>query len=333
MKLFWRDHMLLLIIYGIQMALFPLVYWLDGYRGGSVLLYPMGLSAFFLFCYLLQRYIRHRSFYRRLSQEIVSLDESMQKTDNAPLSEALDRLMTKQFRLYQAEIAHYKNKLHDHITFITQWVHQMKTPISVIDLTIQEEDHPHNDSIKEELDRLYKGLDMVLYASRLEHFEHDFHVESIHLSQLVKQVISENRRLFIRHKLYPDVQIPDHLTIYSDEKWLSFILTQLLTNAVRYSAGIGKKITFYGEDRGKRVILEVRDEGVGIRKQDRRRVFDPYFTGRHGRDYPESTGMGLYLVREICSRLEHHVRLESKEGVGTVVRLVFRRSTPAHTNK
>lgn len=323
MKLFWREHTSLLIIYFLQMALFPVIYWLDGYKNVSVLFYSVGLSTFFLFCYLVQRYINHQTFYQRLSQTIDSLEETIQKTGDSPLPEALDQLMEKQFKCYQDEIIHYKKKLKDHITFITQWVHQMKTPISVIQLTIQEEDNPHFDSIQEELDRLRKGLEMVLYASRLDEFEHDFHVESIYLSQLVKKVIADNRRLFIRNHVYPDIQVPTDLIIYSDEKWLAFILSQLLTNAVRYSSGKGKKVTFKANWRGKKVILEVQDQGIGIPKQDLRRVCDPYFTGQHGREYQESTGMGLYLVREICNKLDHQIELESEEGIGTIVRLVF----------
>lgn len=323
MRLFWREHIPLLTIYLIQMLLFPLIYWLDGYRNVPVLFYSVGLSTFFLFCYLMQRYICHQTFYRRLSHTIHSLEETFQKTGDSPLPEALDQLMEQQFQHYQDEIILYKKKLQDHITFISQWVHQMKTPISVIQLTIQEEDDPHYNSIQEELDRLRKGLEMVLYASRLDEFEHDFHVESINLSQLVKKAIADHRRLFIRNQVYPDIHVPADLTIYSDEKWLSFILSQLLTNAVRYSAGKGKKVTFYADWQGKNVVLEVQDQGIGIPKQDLRRVCDPYFTGQHGREYQESTGMGLYLVREIGNKLNHQIELESEEGVGTIVRLVF----------
>ncbi|SFX07808.1 Signal transduction histidine kinase [Thermoactinomyces sp. DSM 45891] len=323
MRLFFREHIPLLAFYFIQMALFPLLYWLDGYKQLPIIFYSMGLSLFFLTTYLFQRFISHKTFYRRMSQTMDALDDAMQKSGDSPLPEALDYLMERQFQCYQDEIIHYKKKLQDHITFINQWVHQMKTPISVIHLTIQDGDNEQSKSIQEELDRLRKGLDMVLYASRLDEFEHDFHVKPISLAPLVKKVIAENRRLFFRNKVYPDIQVPDDLTVYSDEKWLAFILNQLLTNAVRYSAGKGQKITFQGKQAGNYVALEVCDHGIGIPKQDLRRVFDPYFTGEHGREYQESTGMGLYLVREICKKLNHRVIIESEVGVGTTVRLSF----------
>ncbi|MGA8943233.1 MAG: sensor histidine kinase [Thermoactinomyces sp.] len=325
MSLFLREQTPLLIFYLIQMSLFPLIYWLDGYKNLSVLVYPVFLSLFLLVCYLVYRYVSHRAFYRFLTHHVDSLDHSLKKTGNSPLPEAFDLFVHKQFQHYNQKIVHYKNRIQDHITFITQWVHQMKTPISVIHLLVQEEDHPRFRSIQDELDRLRKGLEMVLYASRLNQFEHDFLVEPIRLSKLVQQVISENRRLFIGNRVYPDLLVPKDLLIYSDEKWLAFVLNQLITNAVRYSAGKGNRITFYAGSQGEKAFLEVRDQGIGIPAQDLRRVFEPYYTGQRGREFRESTGMGLYLVRKVCDQLEHQVELESEEGVGTVVRIFFRK--------
>ncbi len=326
MNLFWREHTPLLFFYLLQMSLFPLIYWLDGYKDLSALIYSVFLSLFLLICYLVYRYVSHRTFYRCLTHDVDSLDDSLKKTGTSPLPEAFDLFVQRQFQHYKREIIGYKNKIEDHIIFITQWVHQMKTPISVICLTVQEEDNPRFRSIQDELDRLRKGLEMVLYASRLNQFEHDFLVEPIELSQLVQRVISENRRLFISNRIYPDLLVPKDLFIYSDEKWLTFVLSQLITNAVRYSAGKGDRITFYAESQGKMAFLEVRDQGIGIPDQDLRRVFEPYFTGHRGREFQESTGMGLYLVRKVCDQLEHRVELESEEDVGTVVRIFFRQA-------
>jgi signal transduction histidine kinase len=301
-----------------------LIYWLGGYHDRSIALYALLLSSFLLLGYLCYRYFSHQVFYRRLSRPLDALDESLQETGHTPLAYALNQLLETQFQHYENKIHHYQRKLESHITFINQWVHQMKTPLSVIHLTIQDEDDPLFASIQEELHRLQKGLEMVLYTSRLGHFEHDFHVESIPLFHLVKKVISENKRLFIRNQVYPEILVDEHIEVYSDEKWLPFILGQLVTNAVRYSAGSHEKVTISSYLRENRVVLEVKDRGIGIPKRDIRRVFDPFFTGQHGREYRESTGMGLYLVREGCRRLGHQVELESEAGVGTIVRLILK---------
>lgn len=325
MKLLLREHIPLLLIYLLQLAFTILICWLDGYRNTFALLYAVFLSTFLLACYLAYRYIRHRSLYRSLSMPNAdrTLEGMLEPPSQVPLVAAWNQMMSTQYRLYHNEINRYETKIKNRVIFMDQWVHQMKTPLSVIHLTIQQENDPVFDQVREELDRLSEGLETVLYSSRLDQFEHDFVVESVHLDRMIQEVIAKYRRLFIRNRIYPDNRVDKSWIVASDEKWLSFIFTQLVTNAVRYSRGVGQNVHFSVHLRGKHVILEVTDEGIGIPPEDQKRVFDAYFTGHNGRQYDESTGMGLYLVQEVCRRLGHRVELESQPGVGTTVRLVF----------
>lgn len=323
MKLFLRDHLLLTIIYAIQMLLMVFVFWLDGYRHLEPILYAMFLSTCLFIFYLTYRFITLRSFYFRLSDPITEMNDALAEQSNQPLVIGLNELMASLYRLHQNDIRMYEKKLQDRITFINQWVHQMKTPLSVIHLTIQHEDDPVFDSIREEIDRLSAGLETALYSSRLDQFEQDFVVEPVHLDETISKIVTANKRLFIRNRVYPEVAVNKKWIVASDEKWLSFVLSQLITNAVRYSAGLGQKVTITVYLRGKHVVLEVADHGVGIPKEDQKRVFDAYFTGENGRQYRESTGMGLYLVHEVCKRLGHRVELESEVGVGANVRIIF----------
>jgi two-component system, OmpR family, sensor histidine kinase YxdK len=324
-KLFFREQVPLIVIYMIQLVLTPLIYWLDGYYHLSITLYVMLLNSFLLLGYLVFRFFSLRSFYHRLSQPLARLDESLQGTPStSPLTESLAQLLQTQYQYYDQQIQQNQAEIENHITFINQWVHQMKTPLSVINLTIQEKDDPIFDDIREELDRLQRGLETILYLSRLHQFKQDFQVGPVNLNEMVTKVVSENKRLFIRNHVYPEIQVDPHMNVRSDEKWLTFIFGQLITNAIRYSAGTGKKVNVSSYPRGKRIVLEVTDHGIGIPKQDIRRVFAPYFTGQHGRKYRESTGLGLYLVHEVCKQLDHQVELASAEGVGTTVRILFR---------
>jgi signal transduction histidine kinase len=283
----------------------------------------MFLGIFLLVCYLIYRYLSNRYFYQRLSTPPESLEEFSEPVGWGPLNQALHQLLHGQYRLYQAKIHEYDRKKREHVTFISQWVHQMKTPLSVISLTVQEEDDPRAQSIREEADRLAKGLEMVLYATRMDVFEQDFRVERVVLRELVHKVIQENKRLFIRNYVYPDLQVEPGLTVESDAKWLFFVVGQLITNAIRYSSGSQQNVTVSSTIRGCDVVLEVRDRGVGIPSGDIKRIFRPFFTGENGRVFQESTGMGLYLVKEICTRLNHQVEVESEVGVGTAMRIVF----------
>lgn len=323
MKLFIRDHTPLMVTVIVQLLAVLFIFWLDGYRHLPVALYALIFGLFIFGCYLFYRFVSLRAFYERLSSKAQYLEEANQKYGDAPLAAALGKLLKSQYVYYIKQLNSYEEQRNTHATFINQWVHQMKTPLSVIDLTVQEEENPHFSSIREEADKIGKGLEMVLYAARLETFEHDFKVERVSLKKLALQSIHENKRLFIKSHVYPEVKINDDLLVESDEKWMTFILNQLITNAVKYSGGSNKKVTLSGFHSGKGITFEIRDQGIGIPKTDIKRVFHPFYTGENGRIYRESTGMGLYLVKEVCERLSHQIDIQSEVGAGTTVHIHF----------
>lgn len=324
MKLFLREQIPLIVVYLAQLVLITTVYRLDGGSGLNVSLYAALLSTCLLLGYLAYRYISNRTFYERLETLPSSLDEVGGPSQDSPLAVSLRGLLGSQFRLYKNDLHSYRHKLEEHIHFINQWVHGMKTPLSVIHLMIQDKDGQPFTAIGDELDRLKKGLDTVLYTARLDTFEHDFYVERLDLETLVRSVTSDQKRLFIRNRIFPTIQMDEPIAVTTDEKWIGFVFTQLITNAVRYTVEEGKHVYFHGYiQEEKRAVLEITDEGVGIPAGDLPRVFDPYFTGVNGRTFQESTGMGLYLVKQICSKLGHEVSITSEEGKGTSVRIVF----------
>lgn len=323
MKLFLREQRPMILIYAIQLAVILVVYWLDGYRNLANSLYAALLSGCLLLAYLIYRYVTNRSFYRRLEEPFASLRDFTEMKPGSPLSDSLHRLLKAQYRAYLSEIHEQQSKVEAHQHFINQWVHQMKTPVSVIHLLVQNEDDPKSVAIEDEVDRLRKGLELVLYTARLDTFERDFFVETLDLEKLVRSVTSSQKRLFIRRKVFPQIEVEGPISIASDEKWLSFVLTQIMTNAVKYTVKENAKIHLHGYVRNKEKVLEIVDEGIGIPESDLPRVFDPYFTGENGRRFQESTGMGMYLVKRICNKLGHRVELESKVGQGTKVRVVW----------
>lgn len=326
MRLFLKEHRPLVIIYLVQMLLVGVLFWLASDQHAlSIAIYSAVLSLMMLIIYLAYRYISYQKLYKRLSDALGTLDQSLNEIGDAPLAGALQELLHNQFQLYKDELYDTHQRLEHHTAFINRWVHQMKTPISVIQLTLQDLDLEDEaaDNIQEEIDRLKKGLEMALYTSRLDRFEHDFRVEEVVLRTAVEAAVADNRLWFIRHHVYPDIQIDEGITVLSDAKWLQFMMGQVMTNAVTYSAGKGSKVTFTAYQQGRQTIFEVKDEGVGILPEDLRRVFDPYFTGNRGRQYHESTGMGLYLVREVCTKLSHDVEIESVPERGTTVRFIF----------
>jgi OmpR family two-component system sensor histidine kinase YxdK len=301
------------------------LYWLSGEnRPLSIVLYGMLISSAVLLLYLCYRYVQHRRLYTLLSkQQPMDSVIGHLPLGEAPLPEAANELLQAIDRQYQEQLNGHVTRMDQHIVFMNRWVHQMKTPLSVIQLTLQDLEEESARSIQEELERLRKGLEMVIYTSRLDRFEEDFQVEALLLRKAVSEVVSENRRLFIRRGIHADIRVDGELAVYSDAKWLMFMLNQILTNAVNYTSGSGKTVIITAERQGFDTVLQISDQGIGISPEDLKRVFNPYFTGERGRQYHESTGMGLYLVREICRRLGHQVDLQSRIGEGTTVQIMF----------
>ena len=324
MKLFAKDHLMLITLNLLQLFLLLLTTWLEGFTQVSSLMYIFLLGFVLLCVYLIVRYIQNRSYYKLLSQveTMGKLEDTIQFKSNTYAAKRTEDLLHKQYQLYMKDVGQFESRQQQHILFMNRWIHQMKTPLSVANLLTKGRPDPIFVDIQEQLDRMEKGLDMVLYMSRLESFELDLFPEQIDMLEVLNEVLRDHRRLFIKNELYPSVRGEAGLMIITDKKWLAFILSQILTNAVRYSRVSSQlDIRLYREENS--IVIEVEDYGVGIAPQDIPRVFDAHFTGENGRLYRESTGMGLYMAKEICRRLNHMIELESVQGSGTTVRMTF----------
>ncbi|MEC1752799.1 HAMP domain-containing histidine kinase [Bacillus mojavensis] len=240
---------------------------------------------------------------------------------------------------YSGKLSQYINKQKQHYTFTNQWIHHMKTPVSVISLMIQEGKNGTASSfqtfleeLEDENERFRHGLDMMLQTARLEEFAFDVKPETFDLTELVRSLINQEKRQFIKRRLFPKLHVPPNaVQVSSDQKWLSFVVEQILFNALKYSKqGVGDHITIRIETQGHVTRLSVADDGIGIPAQDLPRIFDPFFTGENGRSMTQATGMGLYLAKEVCSQLGHKLDAQSKEGAGTVMTIVFSSDTLAN---
>lgn len=333
MKLFFKEHSLLIVVQVLQFFVVLSIYWLDGYRNIKPALYAIFLGFFFLGCYLIYHYYSRQKFYRKLTKQLESLDDSFQKTEPAPISEALEHLLRDQYKHYQHQIKTREKQQEEHRKFMDQWVHQMKTPLSVIELTAQNLDEPDSSNIREETEQMKMGLNTILYMARLDRLEEDFHIKPVVLSDLVNEVNHENKRFYIRNQVYPKLQLPkEEITVETDEKWLFFMLSQLVNNAIKYSAEKNNSIVISIYEEEKEAILQVTDFGVGIPTTDKRRVFDPFYTGENGRTFRESTGMGLYLTKEAADHLNHRIEMDSEIGKGTTFRVIFSETQNPYKN-
>lgn len=298
--------------------------------------YAFVLALFGLLMWLLADYLRQRSYFRELSGALRSgkLDAALQIRSGVTRDQlAVQRLIARQHEAYMDELGRYRRQQELHQHFTHQWVHQMKTPVSVIDLLAQQgaeeaEAAESFASIREEADRLTQGLDMMLYTARLSKFELDVRARRLRLEELAREVVNRHKRLCIKHGIYP--QIEGTASAETDEKWMAFTIGQLVTNAIKYSApkqGAKRLYIRIAQEPGGSASLSIRDEGIGIPAHELPRVFDPFFTGENGRIVGESTGMGLYLAKLVCRKLGHEIRAVSEQGIGTTVTIAFRSQT------
>lgn len=327
MRLFLKEHVLLIVVQCLQFSFLLLMLGLSGFHNYAIMLYATLVGFTFLLVYLLFHYYKRRHVYSKLSSRVRTLDELLETTDQAPIGNALDQFTKDQYKLLMERLKDAEDVQVNHKKFMDRWVHQMKTPLSVIELTAQNLDEPDSSSIREETERMKNGLHTVLNMARLRTIQEDFHIKSVALKQLFQEVNQENKRFYIRNQVYPHLTINEaNISVETDEKWLFFIINQLIQNAVKYSAGKSKRIDISISKKDGRAVLEIKDFGIGIPTQDRKRIFQAFFTGDNGRVFRESTGMGLYLAKEVTDYLGHTIEVESTVDVGTTFRIRFSRT-------
>jgi signal transduction histidine kinase len=215
--------------------------------------------------------------------------------------------------------------------FITQWIHKLKTPISVIDLIIQKyaKDSALSLEVLKDIEvenkSLHSSVEQVLTLLRLQEFEKDYEVTSINLLEALRQIINHRKSQFIYNKVFPILDCKTEVYVLSDYKWNELMLSQIISNAIKYSANgkDNKKLYFSLERNEKHTTLAIKDEGIGIADYDLRKIFEPFFTGENGRKYRNSTGIGLYICKEISQKLGHDIRVYSKLGEGTEVKITY----------
>ncbi|BDR85619.1 sensor histidine kinase [Clostridium tetani] len=300
------------------------------------ILYAYFVSIVILIIFLVYEYSKVRAFYKQL-YEILNSENIMENIINIGEVRTIEQklftqILKKLYKSYEDKVYKYKDIQKHYLDFINQWVHQMKTPVSVIDLILQEEDTSEFneilDSIGEENEKISQGLNIMLYNARINEFNHDFNVEDIDILLILRKVINDNKKLLIRHKIFPKIS-GETAIVQTDKKWIYFVINQIVINAIKYTAATEKDkktINFNIKEDTTKIVVSIEDNGIGIPKEDLGRVFNAFFTGKNGRKTSESTGMGMYLSKRICEELGNEVYVESEEGKGASFYIAFYKS-------
>ena len=217
----------------------------------------------------------------------------------------------------------YKFAVEDYKDYIEMWIHEIKIPIATSKLIIENNKSDVTKSIDEEINKMENYIEQVLFYARSNTVEKDYMVSKSSLKEIVNSAVVRNKESIV----YNNIELNLHdleRTVYTDSKWCIFILNQIIQNSIKYSKKDDKKIEIYSEEKKDSVTLWVKDNGIGIKEKDISRVFEKGFTGENGRLIgKKSTGIGLYLCKKLCDKLDLGIKLYSKEGEGTVVKITF----------
>ncbi len=257
---------------------------------------------------------------KRLSAELMEELPPALTLDDADYQDII-RLLRKE----QSDMLTLMNcRYADMIDYYTLWAHQIKTPIASIRLNQQNEDSEFSRRVAEDLQRIEQYVDMVLAFLRLDSDSTDYVFMEYDLDGIVRSAVKKFSTQFIRRRINL-VYEPLGKKVVTDEKWLSFVVEQVLSNALKYTPS--GTVGIYMEEP---TTLCISDTGIGIAPEDLPRIFEKGYTGYNGRTDKKASGLGLYLCRRICNNLGHTISASSVAGEGTVIRICLAQRSSVH---
>lgn len=318
-RLYLRAQRLGMLFLGFCCLIFTVSFALYGLPLGAVL-YPAALCAAAGGIILLLSLRKSRAVCQELS---------LMQHHPADLPDELPAAQSPQEQAYQALLlalhadrqklkSDMNARYHDMTEYYTVWAHQIKTPIAAIRLALQNEDTPLSRRLTGEVGRVEQYVQMALTYLRLGSDSSDYVIRSCALDDIIRPAVRRFAGEFIQRKIQLNYQMLNY-TVITDEKWLGFVVEQVLSNALKYTPQ--GSVSIYMEPEG---VLCIRDTGIGIAPEDLPRVFEKGYTGYNGRSHRKASGLGLYLCREILTRLGHSVSAESQVDHGTTIRIDLR---------
>lgn len=315
LRLYWKQSWRRTLCFLLVCALFAVSFRLYHLPMEAVW-YPMALALLVVLAFGIWELRASWRKYRRLRELSRLPGELMERFPEAACPEdGIYRELLEKLRREQADSRKaMERQYQDMMDYYTLWVHQIKVPISSMDLQLQREDSPLSRRLSEELQRIEQYVSMVLAYLRLDSRVSDYVLREYDLDAIVRRAVKKFAGQFIRRRLRLTYTLVE-IRVLTDEKWLCFVLEQILSNAVKYTQTGGVEIFLEGE------TLCIRDTGVGIAPEELPRIFEKGYTGSNGREDLRASGIGLYLCRRICRNLGHGIAVESEPGRGTTVRL------------
>lgn len=273
-------------------------------------------------------YYNKRSFYNLLKENMEVLEEKYLISEIMDTPDFIEGKILKETiqeigKSMLENVNKYKYLQEDYKEYIELWIHEIKLPIAASKMVIENNKNEVTKSIEEEIDRIENYIEQALFYARSNTVEKDYTITKTNLQEIVNSIILKNKTILISSNIVLDLHDLEK-EVYTDSKWISFILNQIIENSIKYLKEENKKIEIHAEEKKEKVILYIKDNGIGIKKGEITRVFEKGFTGDNGRIIgKKSTGIGLYLCKKLCNKLGLGLELNSEKGIGTEVKIVF----------
>ena len=272
-------------------------------------------------------YIKKNSFYKNYLSNLEKLSKKYLILETIPEPNTyeekilvnslydINKSMIENINEYQRSTIEFKE-------FVELWIHEVKIPISSMVLKCHNNKEKYDKAFLSLIRRLDNQIDEVLYYVRSENTEKDFAIAEVSLKEVVRNVGLKNKDDLLESNIDFITDLKD-LKINTDKKWLEFIINQIINNSIKYKKDKDSYIKISAFEQSEKKVLEIYDNGIGIPSKDLKRVFEKSFTGSNGREKVKSTGMGLYIVKKLCDKLGHNIKIESKEKEYTKVIIEF----------
>nr|WP_315020316.1 sensor histidine kinase [uncultured Aminipila sp.] len=317
-KAFIKENIKIVVVYLVFCLIFGILFKLQAVPI-DVVVYAAEVCGFLgILCFIYEFYKACKKHF-----ELVSLKNQISfNIDNLPECRTL---MESDYQSSLKDLYVHMKKMEskllteskDMIDYYTLWAHQIKTPITAMSLILQSEENTATAQMKQELFKIEQYVEMVMQYLRMGSMNSDLLLAEYSLEKIIKQVVKKYAMVFIFNKITLQLD-PIDVKVVTDEKWLGFVIEQLLSNALKYTKEGTIKI-YMKKETAK--ILVIEDSGIGISQEDLPRVFEQGFTGYNGRMDKKASGLGLYLCKKVMDNLSHKIKIESEEGVGTKVLL------------
>lgn len=268
-----------------------------------------------------------KKYYQQVFHQLEQLDQKYllpEVIDNANFSEGLllKKVIIEMEHSMLEKVNDYKYQNIDYKEYIEMWVHEIKTPLAVTQMIAQNNPNQVMESVKEELDKIEKYIEQALFYARMNYTQKDYLVKKISLKSVVHQVIMKHQKAILNQSV--NLNLHDlECEVYSDSKWIEFILNQIIDNSLKYTKQEYASLEIYTVTFTHSIVLMIKDQGIGIKESEINRIFEKGFTGTNGRVNEKSTGIGLYLCHQLSKKLGLSLSIDSKLNEGTTVMLTF----------